>query len=183
MFNRLKEKSVQYLLSLYIKFRYKEEVVDMKKSFVSSKKILVLLPSARGDFEIALSYLKKIKEIFKERDIIYVLPQTFHTLFTKSFTGNPFYYQEKDITYFSLPSRKIINSLRKEHFDITTSMNPDFDLFSAYTCLKSEAKLRIGLYDEKAERYYNFQVKKDGDKLLGERYKCLMKYLDMMVYS
>lgn len=144
------------------------------------KKYLSFFP-VRGHFEIALPYLNQIKKIFKGRNIVYVLPQTFDKLFSESVKGNPFYYQEKDITYFSLPSKKVINFLRKEHFDITISMNPDFDIFSAYTCLKSEAKLRIGLYDEKAERYFNFQVKKDGDKLLGERYNCLIKYLDMMV--
>ena len=181
MIDRLKEKFIRYFLSFYIKFRFKEEIVDMKKSFVNSKKILIFLPPVRGHFEIALPYLNQIKKIFKGRDIIYVLPQTFDKLFSESVKGNPFYYQEKDITCFFLPSKKVINFLLKEKFDITISMNPDFDIFSAYTCLKSEAKLRIGLYDEKAERYFNFQVKKDGDKLLGERYNCLIKYLDMMV--
>jgi hypothetical protein len=39
------------------------------------------------------------------------------------------------------------------------------------------------LRGEKGEDYFNFQVKKDGDKLLSERYNCLVKYLNMILNS
>jgi hypothetical protein len=183
MIEKIKKEIIYKLLSLYLKIRHKDEIIDIKKSFVNSKKILIFLPPNKEQFEIALSYLPRIKEIFKEREIVYILPDTFQNLFKEKFQGNPFYYQQKDITYFSLPSKKLLDFIKKEKFDISICLNPAFDIFSAYTCLRSEAKLRIGLYDEKGEDYFNFQVKKDGDKLLSERYNCLVKYLNMILNS
>jgi len=180
MFEKAKKEIIYKLLSIYLKLRHKREIIDIKKSFIDSKKILILLPSSKDQFEIALPYLPKIRDIFEGRKIVYVLLEDFQSLFKKSFHGNLFFYQQKDITYFSLPCRKIIDSLRKEKFDITICLNPVFDLFSAYTSLRSEAKLRIGLYDEKWGNYINLQVKKEGEKLLEEKYNCLVKYLYMM---
>ena len=183
MIKKTKNDIVYKVLSLYLKIRRKNEVIDIKKAFVESKKILVILPTGREQFEIALAYLPKIKNIFLNREIIYILPDSYQTLFNDKFKGNPFYFHEKDITYFSLPGKKIINLVKKKKFDISICLNPEFSLFSAYTCLKSESKLRIGLYTEKGEEYFNFQVKNDGDKLLSERYNCLVKYLDMVLNS
>ena len=180
MFEHAKNDIIYKLLSFYLKFRHKDEIIDIKKTFIDSKKILVVLPLSKEQFEIALTYLPKIKNIFVGKKIFYILPESFQSLFKERFDDSPFFFQQKDITYFSLPSKRIINSLKKEKFDISISLSPDFELFGAYICLKSEAKLRIGLYDERGENYFNFQVKKDGDDLLGEKYNCLVKYLDMI---
>ncbi|NVM03331.1 MAG: hypothetical protein HWN67_13400, partial [Candidatus Helarchaeota archaeon] len=129
----MKKEIIYKLLSIYLKLRHKGEVVDIKKSFINSKKILILLPINKEQFEIALSYLPKIKNIFRGREIVCILPETFQNLFKEISHENSLVYQQKDITYFSLPRKKIINSLRKEKFDITICLNPDFDLFCAYT--------------------------------------------------
>jgi len=181
MIKRFKKNIIYKVLSLYLKLIRKDEVIDIKNSFLASKKILIILPSSKEQFEIALSFLPKIKNVFKKRKIIYIIPASFQNLFKSHFYGNYYFYQDKDISFFQLPRKKFIKLLKKENFDITICLNPDFDLFCAYTCIKTDAKLRIGLYDEKMDDYLNFQIKKEDDKLLGEQYNCLVKYLNMIL--
>ncbi len=181
MIEKLKKDIIYKILSLYMKLIRKKEIIDIKNSFIESKKILILLPPSKEQLEIALSFLPKLKKIFKGRKMIYVLPESLKEIFNSNFHGKSLLYQEKDISFFLLPRKKIIRLLKKENVDITICLNPDFDLFCAYTCLRSEAKLRVGLYDKKWEDYFNFQVKKENDNLLGEKYNCLVKYLNMIV--
>ena len=63
-----------------------------------------------------------------------------------------------DLDKFGLPSKDFLEQLCPQRYLAAVDLNPDFNLYSAFLTLKTEAPKRIGFRSPEADQFFNVQV-------------------------
>ena len=151
--------------------------LDFRKSFGAARHLLFILPENTELCRTLAEYLPGIGALFPAGKRSVLLSDACR----KEVPGlDHWTYKPEDRTLFSLPSAQLIARLKAEKFDLVISLVPDFDLFTAYLSLHSEAILRVTFQAPLIDHYFNMIVCPDSSSDVNVKMGSLVKYLRMM---
>jgi cysteinyl-tRNA synthetase len=156
MFTSIKENLAEY----YVKKKFSRKQNSEKnfqKFFSESKKILILLPTAKTSLVEEVVEIIRLFAIHKKELFIIQSKDQF------SFLPNEFKYSsliinEEDKTAIGLPNKELVKRVKKHTFDLVLDLNRNPDLFSIALANIPLSDFRVGFVKKDSDYYYNFQI-------------------------
>lgn len=160
--------------------REKDHVIRFTEAISSARHALVIMPLNPANLLPTVTVFEMLKKRFREEhltvitgdhrlEVMRLLPRTqfMHLL-------------ETEISMFHLPTRDVIERIRKKQYDLAIDLNLDLVLPSGYICKASGARIRVGFVRKYAELFYNLLIQPDptlGTKLIYDRLvQCLERF-------
>ena len=127
---------------------------------------LIFDADTEKDFDLAVNYLKLIKEEFGIRNVRAFgyfsekqeLPHLKRSLQVDYFT-------RKDLNWFNRPEGKFINDFGKEKFDVLIDLSENDSLPLQYLVAMSPARFKIGRFSDENLEFYDMMVDVKGKSL------------------
>ena len=173
-------KCLHHIGSLWIKWRLRRAdlfPVDIKQAVQQGGSTLVFLPEDPDLVPAALAACDQLAEWYSPLHVLWMsVGET-----TPSFSDTDFSVVAmtipKGYTLWGLPYRPLARHVRKLSPRIAVDLNPDFRLASAYLCVESGARLRIGFRAKPG--YFNLQYNWQNSRKVGvsEHYGRFMRVL------
>jgi hypothetical protein len=124
-----------------------------------AENVLICLPTKKESFNVAKDHLTIFTDIFRNKKIFVFLPLVRVESFLPHLQGYEVIYPQKgDLGTFSLPRKKFIRRMRDYHFEMALDLDWEDGFVNSYLCLKSGAKVRIGLKGKTGFPFYNLQL-------------------------
>lgn len=156
-----------------------ERIMNFTNALSRAKKALIIFPEILIDRDTVISIFHYLLKKFTPNNTTLIIRDdqlfSLNTLPSlKTIT-----YSKTDLNSWFLPRHRLVHKIRKTNFDVALDLNIDFSLPSAFLCKKSNAPIRISFEKKNGDRFYNFQIrtKEENDSL--NKYKSLLKCLDM----
>ncbi|MBN2013389.1 hypothetical protein JW960_28925 [candidate division KSB1 bacterium] len=173
---------LQSILTPYLKLSARltisRQIISFMDTIVDARHIMVIMPEKLEDFGIARNYLSVLKRNFPKARITVVLKEQYQNLIDQSHRFGTIFVASSSRNVLGLPKKELIQKISSFKSDIAIDLNHTFQFFSTYLCLKSGAKLRIGLEDSERDVYYNFCFRTQQNEKLDNKYRKMFKYLD-----
>ncbi len=157
----------------YFKHKIAEKVVDKQLKthhfeqhtftdfFTKAFTFFIAMPEDERDFTYSLSVLNYIADNKKSA---MVLTKDFKvSLLPQKFRARAIEYGEKDITRWTLPSKKLIDRLTEMQFNVSVDLNRKENLFNSYTSNLVQAPLKVGFAKNDSDKFYNIQIINEED--------------------
>jgi ADP-heptose:LPS heptosyltransferase len=172
----------QKLLTPYLKlsarFMINRQIINFMDAIMDARHILVIMPEKLEDFGVARNYLTVLKRNFPKARITLTMKEQYQNLFDQSHHFGTIFVTASSRNVLGLPKKELIQKISGLKSDIAIDLNHTFQFFSTYICLKSGAKLRIGLEDSERDVYYNLSFRTQQSEKLENKYRKMFKYLD-----
>ena len=157
----------------------RERVISFTTSFSAAHNALLILPLQHRDFPATLTVINMLKQQFHEENMTVVVTEGDKEARKRLAHSRFIPLNLSEITYFYLPRKEVLDSVRRKRYDLAIDLNLDLVLPSAYICKASDAPVRIGFVRKRAEKFFNFQIQVDHTQERQVIYDRLAKCLQM----
>jgi len=124
----------------------------------SHRKMLLILPRAHDAFRLAHRWRERILFAAGNKAIV-VLSIGAPLEHVQEWSPHHLFFTDSDISSLGLASRRVVNSVEKERFQLAIDLSPDFDFATAQVPLRAKIPIRLGIADMQnvtlAEKYFN----------------------------
>jgi hypothetical protein len=144
-----------------------------------SRRALVILPESSLDGESVSTLFRYLLRKFSSEGMTVLIRDD--QLFALASTPplKTLTYSKHDINVWFVPRRHLLQRIDTNMFDVAFDLNIGFSLPSAFLCKASNAQLRVSFAKQEGDRFYNFQVRTKGATSNTQKYRSLLKCLDM----
>jgi ADP-heptose:LPS heptosyltransferase len=138
-----------------------DEVMSFSNAISTSKTVLLILPLNTHDMQPVSMVIEFFKRRFRSEDITVV--STGHPIdILRALPRSQFIHiVQGEIGFLFMPRKELMRRIKGRPHDLAIDLNLDFLLPSGYICKASGARVRIGFADQRADIFYNLQVKAD----------------------
>ena len=153
-------------------------------SFTDARKIGIIYDSTNDrNFEIIKRYVKDLREIYK-KDVLALgyfdkneLPGT-----RLSKLGLDF-FTRKSLSWYYKPIAPIVKNFMSHDFDILIDLHTGPSIIFRYVVASTKAKFKIGKYDKKASKYYDFMISVNESMSLSAFIEQVNHYLNLLKHE
>jgi ADP-heptose:LPS heptosyltransferase len=153
------------------------KVISFSQSIPSSDTLFVVMPFRSAVEQEELNLLTLFRSWFNEKNITVVTRDQKERIEQVLPRARVISLAPEELTPFFLPRRAVLERVRERQYDLAVDMNLDFMLPSAYICMESGARVRVGFSGPNADTFYNLQVRLDPSSHEGHAYKRLVNCL------
>ena len=160
------------------KVSYPHQFVDFEKARTIGFIINVNQRSLR-EMVILQDYMGNLKksgknpvafEINRKKNAESIFGDTVDTVFVNSET----------LTFFGLPSKEVLKSINQNSVEILLNLDTSDDMTSRYICGFSNAKTRVGIYQEGLEDFFELMIDLPRDTQIKKILSSFEDYLKMI---
>ena len=169
------------ITTLYLRLMRKNEVMSFPTAFRAAQTVAIFLPPREKDIMVACRTLGRFQKILAPRKILLICEESLTNHIPELWGNEVITYSDKSITPWFTPNRSLKAKLKNIGVDIFINLNPVFDLFLANLSIYLKAKLRISLYNDQGEYFFNFQINDSGHQFLDQKYTSILKYVNLMI--
>ncbi|OQX85158.1 hypothetical protein B6D60_08320 [candidate division KSB1 bacterium 4484_87] len=169
------------ILQLYSKLHKKESIVNFNTALTSAKSVLIFMPEKVEDFSAAKNFLRKFKQELPGKKVVICTQQQEINIEKNSHIDGIIFVTSDDVNFFGLPRKKLTQKIAATNFDMILDLNQDFQPVSSYLSRKSNAPLKVCLYNQQKEAFYNFAYRTSVQFNLEEQYNRLVHFLGRCV--
>lgn len=161
---------------LYARWQFRKES-DRQQSlteFLSrARTILIVLPWGYEDALAAGNTLRRTLDRFKNLHLTIVTTGVRPSPLAFVQRSDVVRFEAEDVNKIFIPRQAILQSIVSRSYDVAIDLNLDFVLHAAYICRVSRAPVRVGIFRQHGERFFNVQVRLDrsaSPKVVYERF-------------
>lgn len=179
MFENLRQ-SAGLLAARYRFRKAQDEVISFSQIVSSAGNALCILPLDTESVHPIAPVVDLLKTRFGSENITIVSTGHSADIIRSLPRGQFIHIVPGEIGAFYLPRRELIQRIKSRSHELAVDLNLDFLLPSGYICKASGARVRIGFARERADTFYNFQIRTDPALARKEIYarlaNCLEKF-------
>ncbi len=176
------KKISQSILQLASKLHKKESIIDFNTALSSAKSILIFMPENLDHYSAAKKVLKKVKKQLPGKKIVICTNQQEIDLDKNSHIDGIIFVTSQDVNFLGFPRKNLTEKITTTDFDMILDLNQDFQPVSSYLSQKSKAPLKVCLYDQQKEPFYNFAFRTNVQTGLEEKYNRLVDFLGKCIH-
>ena len=135
---------------LMLATKYRKYSKNSDHSYKFNGESLVILPD--NDIAFKMAQLFTIKAQGK---VNYLLKDSIASFYSDEIIENSIQYTYNDMNSLGLPRDIFIDKIKTYNFENIIDLNTKFSRFSAFLCLLSNPKVRIGFNYDNSKKYYN----------------------------
>ena len=135
---------------LMLSTKYRKYAKSSDYSYEFNGESLVILPD--NDIAFKMAQLFTIKAQGK---VNYLLKDSIVSFYSDEIIENSIQYTYNDMNSLGLPRDIFIDKIRTYNFENIIDLNAKFSRFSAFLCLLSNPKVRMGFNYDNSKKYYN----------------------------
>ena len=138
--------------------------------------MLVCLPALDGANQVAEIVFQRISERFSEADLTVI---SFHGSETpvQDFKLRVIQVTPDDLNPFGLPKKTLKRTILDVEPDVSVDLSETFNPLSAYICMISGARIKIGFAMQNSDLVFNYQVAPRPERTGLDRYRVLAQYI------
>ncbi len=149
--------------------------INFNEAIKKSETVLFLMPRMSMEFYLARSVIETLSRHF--RRVVLVVADNLRELAARQ--SEVVAVSQADENWLKLPSRQIIHRLRHEKFDMAVDLSFSEDVFMAYLCRKTEAKVSAGFSKAHCDHFYDLQVKLPESGDMKKAYESIINTIKM----
>ena len=172
MINIKKRIAVKYATS---RARHIKKVINFNDAIKTSQTAVFLMPRMSMEFYLARSVVESFLRYF--RRVVLVVTENMRELAT--YRSEAIVISQNDENWLKLPSRDLVERLRRENFDIAFDLSFSNDIFMSYLCRRSEAKIAVGFVKVNCDYFYDMHVKGPRNGDMKRAYEILSRTIKM----
>jgi len=165
------------ILQLFSKLHKEESIINFNTALTSVKSVLIFMPENLEHFSAAKNFLKKFKKELPEKKIVICMHQQEINIDKNSHIDGIIFVTSDDVNFLGFPRKKLTKKITATDFDMILDLNQDFQPVSSYLSQKCNAPLKVCLYNQQKEPFYNFAYRTNVQDNLEEQYNRLVKFL------
>ncbi|NOZ60236.1 MAG: hypothetical protein GXO74_00995 [Calditrichaeota bacterium] len=165
------------ILRLSSKLHKKESIINFNTALTSAKSVLIFMPENVDHFSTAKKLLKKFKKEFPGKKVVICTNQQEIDIEKNSHIDGIIFVTSDDVNFFGFPRKKLTEKITATDFDMILDLNQDFQPVSSYLSQKSKAPLKVCLYNQRKEPFYNFAFRTNVQINFEEQYNRLIDFL------
>jgi hypothetical protein len=135
---------------LMLSTKYRKYAKSSDYSYEFNGESLVILPD--NDIAFKMAQLFTVKAQGK---VNYLLKDSITSFYSDEIIENSIQYTYNDMNSLGLPRDIFIDKIRAYNFENIIDLNAKFSRFSAFLCLLSNPKVRMGFNYDNSKKYYN----------------------------
>ena len=135
---------------LMLATKYRKYSKNSDHSYEFNGESLVILPD--NDIAFKMAQLFTIKAQGK---VNYLLKDSIASFYSDEIIENSIQYTYNDMNSLGLPRDIFIDKIKTYNFENIIDLNAKFSRFSAFLCLLSNPKVRMGFNYDNSKKYYN----------------------------
>lgn len=175
------KKISQSILQLASRLHKQQSIIDFNTALASAKSVLIFMPENLDHFGTARKILKKFKKQLPEKKIVICTNQQAINIDKNSHIDGIIFVTSQDVNFLGFPRKKLTEKITTTDFDMILDLNQDFQPVSSYLSQKSTAPLKVCLYNQQKEPFYNFAFRTDVQTDLEEKYNHLIDFLSKCI--
>ncbi len=151
----------RYLGLLLARFRLRksrEKVIAFNDAISKARDVLVVMPFDRRLLLQTVLVIEFLRKAVREENLTFVSVEPNQELRRMVPRGQFLTVLDSDLGLLYLPSKALLEKIRKRSYDVAIDLNLDFLIPSAYICRVSDARVRIGFARKHADPFFNFQI-------------------------
>ena len=133
---------------------------------------LVILPDNDIAFKMAQLFALKAKG-----KVNYLLKDSITSFYSDEIIQNSIQYTYNDMNSLGLPRDIFIDTIRTYNFENIIDLNANFSRFSAFLCLLSNPKVRMGFNYDNSKKYYNVILDSNYQLDLEGTFKMIQQFI------
>lgn len=139
--------------------RRRLSVLDVAPALRQVMRLLICLPAEASDADAALAVIPGLAACLRARMITIVAGEASTAacaalrLPVRVLTIGP-----EDGRWSGLPAARFVDRVKQEGVDAAIDLNPRLNLLTAALCVRTGARVRIGLQDRDSEPFFNIQL-------------------------
>lgn len=165
---------------MYLSLTRKSEIVSFPEVFRASQTVLIMLPFQKEDVQVACNMLERFQIILRLKTVYICVHESLASLVPHNWEKRTITYSDKCITLLYRPRQSFLKKIKAVGIDFIINLYPDFDLFSSNLAILSNAKLRVCLYNEQGDYFFNLQINDQQSHVLEQKYASMLKYINFM---
>ncbi|MBM3328542.1 MAG: glycosyltransferase family 9 protein [Calditrichaeota bacterium] len=151
--------------------------IELRRLWDRVHRIAVTWPGQGVDATSATLVLNRLRERFPEALVTVLALPGIGAAPPPELSADVWPMEKRLLNWLGLPDQRLRSRLMEMGFDTVIDLSPGYDAISAYYCLLTGARLRIGFAGQKSDRAFNYQVAPTGERAGAERYRVLAKYI------
>ncbi len=155
--------------------RHSRKTINFNDTIKASETVVFLMPRMSMEFYLARSVVESLMRYF--RRIVLLVTENMRELAT--YRSEVIVVSQADESWLKLPSHDLISRLRHEKYDIAFDLSYSDDIFMAYLCRKSDAKICTGFSKVNSDYFYDLQIKTPESGDMKKSYESLIKTIKM----
>jgi len=157
---------------LMLATKYRKYAKNSDYSYKFNGESLVILPD--NDIAFKMAQLFTIKAQGK---VNYLLKDSIASFYNDETIENSIQYTYNDMNSLGLPRNIFIDKIRKYNFENIIDLNTSFSRFSAFLCLLSNPKVRMGFNYDNSKKYYNVILDSNYQLDLEGTFKMIQQFI------
>ena len=171
----IKTRVALFWKGLFYDTKNTDEPLALDKNIPGLSGVLFLLPETENYVRVVRIFLQSIQNALGPSPAIkieYALAKKSRVSYGTLVKEPLIVYSSSDLNYWGLPKRKLLNKCSDLDINAAIDLNPDFNPIAVTIMQAAEAKVKIGYYSRKGERYYNILIDRKNTDFLeqGNRY-------------
>jgi hypothetical protein len=151
----------RYFGLLLARFRLRksrEKIISFTGAFSNARNVLVVMPFDRRLLLQTVLVIEHLRKTVREENLTFVSTEPNQELRRMVPRGQFISVLASDLGLLYLPSKAVVDRIRKRSYDVAIDLNLDFLIPSAYICRVSDARVRIGFARTHADTFFNFLI-------------------------
>jgi len=140
--------------------RHQKHDRSFQRFFSESKDVLIILPNLEKDFIVEVFEIVRFTAIHKKKLFLIHKPELQKYLPT-DFEYSSLVISELDKSRLELPTKDLVNRIKKYTFDLVIDLNLEDDLFSSALSNIPLSDFRIGFIKRNSDLFYNYQIPRE----------------------
>ena len=170
-------------MHLISRVKKKESVVDFYAALTKARSMLIFMPENNDHFGAAKVLLKKIKTQLPGKTVVICTNHKEINLDRNSQVDGIIFVTPDDVNFLGLPRKKLTQKIQATDFDMILDLNVDFQPVSSYLSQKSNAPIKVCLYNHHKEPFYNLAFRTDQEAATEVKYDRLIDFLGSCVHQ
>jgi len=158
---RLLQQMQLFLFRSSKKFKNQNSPFNICDKMQTVRNVLVCFPSDPAILSAGVEAVGELRKLFPQWRITLIMSEK--SMLTGLRNLTLLGYSEKQLTFFGLPKKSLVQNLLKSKFDLAIDLSPAYDFKNLAIAWKSEAGLRFGFYHPAREDFYNFLLRQRAD--------------------
>jgi ADP-heptose:LPS heptosyltransferase len=151
----------RYVGLLFARFRFRksrEKIISFSGAISNARNVLVIMPFDRRLLLQTVLVIEFLRKTVREENLTFVSSGPNQELLRMVPRAQFITLLASDLGLLYLPSKALLDRIRKQSYDCALDLNLDFLIPSAYICKASDARVRIGFARKHADPFFNFQI-------------------------
>ena len=157
---------------LMLSTKYRKYAKSSDYSYEFNGESLVILPD--NDIAFKMAQLFTVKAQGK---VNYLLKDSITSFYSDEIIENSIQYTYNDMNSLGLPRDIFIDKIRAYNFENIIDLNANFSRFSAFLCLLSNPKVRMGFNYDNSKKYYNVILDSNYQLDLEGTFKMIQQFI------